>query len=88
MRGFGCRVLAFDLYPDASLAGSNGVTYVDLPEAFRESDILSLHVPLTPATHHMVGAEALQSMKRGIVLINTSRGALIDTRADPGVWGA
>jgi D-lactate dehydrogenase len=81
MRGFGCRVLAFDTYPDAALAGSAAVAYVDLPQLFRESNILSLHVPLTPATHHMIGAEALQSMKRGSVLINTSRGALIDTRA-------
>ena len=81
MRGFGCRVLAFDTYPDATFAESGGVTYVELPQVFREADIISLHVPLTPATRHMIGPEALQSMKRGIVLINTSRGALIDTRA-------
>jgi len=80
MRGFGCRVLAFDLYPDPGLTAL-GVTYVEPRRLFAEADILSLHVPLTPETHHLVDADALRDMKRGVVLINTSRGALIDTRA-------
>ncbi len=80
MRGFGCRVLAFDMYPSKPLAAS-GVTYVSRDEIFGQSDIVSLHVPLTPDTRHMIDATALKGMKRGVVLINTSRGALIDTRA-------
>lgn len=80
MRGFGCRVLAFDRYQNERLVAS-GVTYGTRDEIFAASDILSLHVPLTPDTHHMIDAAALASMKRGVVLINTSRGALIDTRA-------
>jgi D-lactate dehydrogenase len=79
--GFGCRVLAFDLRPDPALTSELGIQYVDLRELYRESDIISLHVPLTPATHHMVDAEALAAMKPGVVLVNTGRGALIDSRA-------
>jgi D-lactate dehydrogenase len=81
MRGFGCRVLAADLQPDESFAEQLPLRYVSLPELYRESDIVSLHVPLTPSTYHLIDAEALQTMKRGVVLINTGRGALIDTRA-------
>jgi len=79
--GFGCRVLAFDARPDARLAGELGVQYVPLEEVYRESDILSLHVPLTPETHHLVDAPALARMKRGVMLVNTGRGALIDSQA-------
>lgn len=79
--GFGCRVVCFDLRPDPALAAEDGVTYVELPALFRESDIVSLHVPLTPATHHIVDAAALAAMKPGALLINTGRGALIDSRA-------
>lgn len=80
-RGFGCRVLAFDFKPDPSLVSELGVRYVDLPTLYRESDIISLHVPLTPGTRHMIDADALRSMKRGVTLVNTGRGALIDSRA-------
>lgn len=80
MLGFGCRVLAFDVAPDRDLA-ARGVTYVERPQVFAEADVLSLHVPLTPETHHMIDGAALRAMKRGVVLINTSRGALLDTRA-------
>ena len=76
-RGFGCTVLAFDERPGVSL----GIEYVPLDELYRRADIVSLHVPLTPSTHHLVNAAALASMKRGGMLINTSRGALIDSRA-------
>ena len=79
-RGFGCHVLAFDAQPDLELAGE-GVTYVALDELYRRADVISLHVPLTPQTHHLIDAAAFAAMKRGIVLINTGRGALIDTRA-------
>jgi len=80
-RGFGCRILAFDLRPDPALVSDVGVRYVDLPEIYRESDIISLHLPLTPATHHMIDAAALGTMKRGAMLVNTGRGALIDSKA-------
>ncbi|HTV00628.1 MAG TPA: 2-hydroxyacid dehydrogenase [Luteitalea sp.] len=79
--GFGCRVIATDAYQDEALRTKLGVRYVDLPELYRESDVISLHVPLTPSTHHMVDAAAFSQMKAGVMLINTSRGALVDTRA-------
>jgi D-lactate dehydrogenase len=79
-RGFGCRILGYDLRPDPSLAAI-GIEHVDLAKLYRDSDIISLHVPLTPATHHMIDAAALASMKRGVMLVNTGRGALIDSRA-------
>jgi len=79
--GFGCRVLVYDLQPDAALVAEVGVQYVDLQTIYREADILSLHVPLTPSTRHMIDGNALSSMKRGVMLINTGRGALIDSRA-------
>lgn len=78
--GFGCRVLAYDMHPSSELS-SLGVRYVDLPELYAASDLISLHVPLTPATHHLVDEAALARMKRGVMLLNTGRGALIDTRA-------
>jgi D-lactate dehydrogenase len=81
MRGFGCRLLAADPQPNQALAEQLPLRYVGLPELYRDSDVISLHVPLTPATHHLIDAEALRTMKRGVVLINTGRGALIDTRA-------
>ncbi len=79
--GFGCRVVAFDIRPNPALTARLGVPYVDLEQLFRESDIISLHVPLTPATHHLVDAEALALMRPGVMLVNTGRGALIDSRA-------
>jgi D-lactate dehydrogenase len=81
MRGFGCRVLAFDVAPDDALAADRDVVYTDLDTLYRESDIISLHVPLTPGTRHLVDAAALAKTKPGVLLINTSRGALVDTRA-------
>jgi D-lactate dehydrogenase len=81
MRGFGCRLLAFDVERKPTLVDELQLQYVDLPDLYRQSDIVSLHVPLTPATHHLIDAAALGLMKRGVVLINTGRGALIDTRA-------
>jgi len=78
--GFGCRVLAHDREPSPEL-GELGVGYVPLEELYERADIISLHVPLTPSTHHMIDASALTRMKPGVMLINTGRGALIDSRA-------
>jgi D-lactate dehydrogenase len=80
MKGFGCRLLAYDPYPAAECE-ELGVRYVDLPELFGESDIVALHAPLTPGTMHLIDEAALSMMKPGVMLINTSRGALVDTRA-------
>lgn len=80
MRGFGCRVLGYDKFPSQKCKAL-GVEYVDLPTLFAESDIISLHCPLTPETHHLIDAESIATMKKGVMIINTSRGAVIDTRA-------
>ncbi|RYY65775.1 MAG: 2-hydroxyacid dehydrogenase [Chitinophagaceae bacterium] len=80
LRGFGCNVLAFDPAPDAAWAAAHEVHYVSLEELLATSDIISLHAPLTPQTHYLVRAETLAQMKRGVMLINTGRGALMHTR--------
>jgi D-lactate dehydrogenase len=80
-RGFGCQVLCYDMRPDAAFERELGGRYVPLDGLFADSDVISLHVPLTPGTRHMVDAAALARMKRGVMLINTGRGALIDSRA-------
>lgn len=79
MRGFGCRVLAYDVAqnPDALSAGA---FYAPLDELLAESDIITLHCPLLPATEHIINRDALAKMRRGVTLINTSRGGLIDTQ--------
>ncbi len=81
LRGFGMRVLAHDPYPDNDWAAAHGISYEPLETVFREADVFSLHVPLTPETHHMVNEESLSLMKPGAILINVSRGALVDTAA-------
>jgi D-lactate dehydrogenase len=78
--GFGCRVLGFDLKINERCARL-GVQYVPFDGLLAESDIITMHCPLTPATHHLINAGALSLMKQGVMLINTSRGAVIDTRA-------
>lgn len=80
MIGFGCKVVAFDPYPDPECERI-GVRYLAMPELLRSAEIISLHCPLTPQTHHMIDAEAVSQMRNGVILINTSRGAVIDTRA-------
>lgn len=80
MHGFGCRLLGFDVRPNPAATGL-GLEYVDLADLFAQADIITLHAPLNPATHHMVDAAALSTMKDGVMIINTSRGALIDTTA-------
>jgi D-lactate dehydrogenase len=81
LRGFGMRVLAYDPFPDASWAAQHKITYVPKSELFAQSDVISLHSPLTPDTHHLVNEPTLAAMKRGAYLVNTSRGKLIDTAA-------
>lgn len=79
--GFGCRVLACDMRPDPRLEADIGARYAPLEEVYAEADVLTLHVPLTRATRHLVDAAALGRMRRGVMIVNTGRGALIDTRA-------
>ncbi len=76
-KGFGMKTIASDPYPDESA----DIAYVSNDELFAMSDIISLHCPLTPDTHHIIDANAIGKMKKGTVIINTSRGALIDTEA-------
>lgn len=80
LTGFGCRVLAHDPDPNPDCTAL-GATYVNLPHLYRESDIITLHCPLQPSTHHLIDGAAVAAMRRGVMLINTSRGALIDTQA-------
>jgi D-lactate dehydrogenase len=80
MRGFSCRVLAFDPTPSSSCR-ELGVEYVTQNDLFRASDVISLHCPLTPQTHHLINSSSLGKMKRGVMIINTGRGALMDSRA-------
>lgn len=80
MRGFGCQVLAYDPYPHPAIEALGG-RFVGLDQLLAESDIISLHCPLNDATRHLVNADSLQRMKRGAMLINTGRGALVDTPA-------
>ncbi len=76
-RGFGMNVIAYDLYP----AKDSGIEYVPLEELFERSDIISLHCPLTDGTRHMIDAAAIGQMKKGVIIVNTSRGGLIDAEA-------
>lgn len=80
MQGFGCKVIAFDPYPNDEVK-EMGVEYVEKEELFRESDIISLHCPLLPQTKYTINQEAIEMMKTGVMIINTSRGALIETTA-------
>jgi D-lactate dehydrogenase len=80
MAGFGCEILAYDPYPSDQVRELGGA-YVELPRLFGESDIIALHLPLTPETYHLIDSAALGQMKPGVMLINTSRGGLVDTKA-------
>jgi D-lactate dehydrogenase len=80
MAGFGCRVLGCDPYPNPACL-ELGVRYVALPELLAESDVVTLHAPLTPETDHLIDRAALDRMKPGAMLVNTGRGGLLDTRA-------
>lgn len=76
-RGFGMEVIAYDPYP----VDGSGIEYVTLDELFKRSSIISLHCPLTPETNHLINCKTIAKMKEGVVIVNTSRGALIDTDA-------
>ena len=76
-KGFGMNVLAYDKFPNPDA----GLHYVDLPELFAKADVISLHCPLTEETHHMIDDAAVEQMKKGVVIVNTSRGGLIDTES-------
>ena len=75
-RGFGMKVLAYDVFPNL-----DGVEYVDMETLLKRSDLISLHCPLTPATRHIINAKSIDNMKKGVFIVNTSRGALIDSEA-------
>ena len=80
MLGFGCKVLAFDVIANRQLA-EDGVEYLPLIDIFQQADIISLHCPLTELTKHIINSQTIGMMKGGVMLINTSRGALVDTAA-------
>ncbi len=80
MQGFGNRIVAHDPYPNEVLR-DNGVVYTSLDNLFAQSDIISLHCPLIPETHYLIDQQAIRAMKPGVMLINTSRGKLLDTSA-------
>ena len=76
-KGFGMNILAYDKFPNPE----TGLRYVSLEELFAQSDIISLHCPLTEETHHLINRESIAGMKPGVVIVNTSRGGLVDTDA-------
>lgn len=81
LKGLGMRVVANDLYPDREFARTEGFDYVPLDELYRQSDIISLHCPLTPETRYLINDESIAKMKKGVMIINTGRGQLIHTNA-------
>ena len=87
MHGFGCRVLAYDLYPNKEFGDCAASRrhrygeYVSLEDLLSRSDIISLHCPLTEDTHHLIDSDSITLMKPGVMLVNTSRGGLVDTQA-------
>ena len=93
-RGFGMNVIAYDTMPDQVFSTQHGFQYVSLEDLISKSDIISLHIPLTPETRHIINGDMFARMKKGVVIINTSRGDVIDTHAlvaalrDGTVWGA
>jgi len=80
LQGFGCKILGYDLYPHPEFTTFGG-EYTELNKLIKESDIITLHCPLTPDTHHIINAETIAMAKDGFMLVNTSRGGLIDTKA-------
>ncbi|MGV6873068.1 phosphoglycerate dehydrogenase [Pseudochelatococcus sp. B33] len=81
LRGFDCRVLVHDPYPDEEYARSENVTFCDVATILRESDYISLHAPLVPATRNLIDARAISLMKPSAIVINAARGGLVDDRA-------
>ncbi len=93
-KGFSMKVLAFDAFPDEKFAAEAGLTYLPLNDVLAQSDIVTVHVPYSKETHHLINAEAFGHMKKGVVFINDARGEIVDTHAlvaalrDGTVWGA
>lgn len=81
LRGLGMEVLGYDLYPDEAFARETGMRYVSLDELYRDSDVISLHVPLTEQTRYIINDDSIARMKDGVMIINTGRGPLIQTNA-------
>lgn len=81
MRGFGCHVLAYDLYPDQNFAQEVGIKYMSFNEVIENSDVISLHLPLSKDSIHLINEQVFARMKKGSILINTGRGGLVDTKA-------
>lgn len=79
LKGFGMNILAYDVYPDYAFAEANGVKYVSLDELYAGSDIISLHCPLTPETEYIINQSSIAKMKRGVMIVNTGRGLLINS---------
>lgn len=81
LKPFGCRVIAYDTFPDAEAAQALGVTLTDPDTVLQESDVISIHVPSLPSTYHLIDEKAFEKMKRNVVLVNTARGPIIDEKA-------
>lgn len=79
LKGFGMNILAYDLFPDQEYASQTKIHYVDLDTLYRESDIITLHCPLTPENVYMINSDSIRKMKQGVMIINTGRGKLINT---------
>jgi D-lactate dehydrogenase len=79
LHGFGCHLLGYDPYPNAQLTEQYNLQYVDLDTLCQESHIITLHLPLTPETHHIINEKTIAKMRHGVMLINTSRGKLVKT---------
>lgn len=80
-QGFGMKVIGFDAYPNEDLSHTLGFAYASLPELLAQSDVISLHVPYNPHTHHLINKENIGSIKKGAYFINTARGAVVETEA-------
>ena len=80
-RGFGMKVIAYDKFPSKEIEDGESVRYAELDELFAKSDIISLHCPLTEDTYHLINEETIDKCKKGVILLNTSRGALVDAEA-------
>lgn len=80
-KAFGMKIIAYDIAPDKKAVQKLGFKYVSLNELLKKSDIISLHVPLVPNTHHLINDQTIKKMKDGVILINVSRGGIIDTKA-------
>lgn len=80
LHGFGCKIVAVDQHEDPSIVEKYGVRYTDTDSLYREADIISLHVPLNPATKYLINKNSIARMKQGVMLINTSRGGLVNTK--------